>query len=81
MDKFKSPKMTKLDARRNLPSVDAVIQHSQHLVSQWGQTRVVAEIRRAIENLRKNLASQYFCQLFSNLGILVEPQSFASLET
>ena len=52
MDKFKSPKMTKLDSRRNLPSVDAVIQHSQHLVSQWGQTRVVAEIRRAIENLR-----------------------------
>ena len=59
MDKFKSPKMTKLDARRNLPSVDAVIQHSQHLVSQWGQTRVVAEIRRAIENLRKNLASDF----------------------
>ena len=59
MDKFNSPKMTKLDPRRNLPSVDAVIQRSQHLVSQWGQTRVVAEIRRAMENLRKNLASDF----------------------
>ena len=59
MDKFNSPKMTKLDARRNLPSVDAVIQHSQRLVSQWGQTRVVSEIRRAMENLRKNLASDF----------------------
>lgn len=44
------------DARRHLPSVDALLQHSQGLINTWGHTMVSEAIRAELSQVRASLA-------------------------
>ena len=46
------------DIRRELPSVDRVLQASQDLVSRWGHQRVSAAIRKHLCEIRESVSAQ-----------------------
>tara|TARA_B100001093_G_scaffold157629_1_gene150217 strand:- start:540 stop:1955 length:1416 start_codon:yes stop_codon:yes gene_type:complete len=55
MDKSRLHSIDETDIRRRLPSVDTVLLQSQHLIEQWGRSRVGAAIRSELSNLRNEL--------------------------
>ena len=55
MEKPRLHSIDETDIRRRLPSVDTVLLQSQHLIEQWGRSRVGAAIRSELSNLRNEL--------------------------
>ena len=45
------------DSRRELPSVDRVLQESQDLISRWGHQRVSQVIREHLSNMRERISA------------------------
>ena len=52
MNKFTAQKSNADDARRNIPSVDAIINKSGNLIDRWGHQRVTAVTRNILNDVR-----------------------------
>ena len=55
MNKFTAQKSNADDARRNIPSVDAVINKSGNLIDRWGHQRVTVVTRNILNDVRTKL--------------------------